>query len=80
MSDADLDRVSKDLATFIGPIAHILVRRAAPESRTLSDLYRTLAQEISSVSKREQFLAGMPPASLNRSAAGTPSGGSRTSG
>ena len=79
-SAADLDRVSKELATYIGPIAHILVRRAAPESRSLSDLYRTLAQEISSASKREQFLAGMPPASLSRSAAGTPSGGSRTSG
>jgi serine/threonine protein kinase len=72
-SAADLARVSKDLATFIGPIAHILVRRAAPESPTLSDLYRTLAQEISSVSKREQFLASMPPAPLNRSAGGTPS-------
>ena len=71
-SAADLARVSKDLATFIGPIAHILVRRAAPESRSLSDLYRTLAQEISSVSKREQFLASMPPAPLNRSAGGTP--------
>lgn len=78
-SDADLDRISKDLATFIGPIAHILVKRAAPENRTLNDLYRTLAQEISSTSKREQFLAGMPRA-LSRSAAGTPSGGSRTSG
>jgi hypothetical protein len=30
-SDADLERASKDLATYIGPIAHILVRRAAPE-------------------------------------------------
>jgi len=79
-SDADLERASKDLATYIGPIAQILVRRAAPESRTLNDLYQTLAQEISSASKREQFLASMPRAPLSRSAAGTPSGGSRTSG
>jgi serine/threonine-protein kinase len=79
-SDADLDRASKDLATYIGPIAHILVRRAARERTTLNDLYRTLAQEISSAAHREQFLAGMPRASLSRSAAGTPSGGSRTSG
>ena len=79
-SDADLERVSKDLATYIGPIAQILVRRAAPESRTLNDLYRTLAQEISSAANREQFLASMPRAQLSRSAAGTPSGGSRTSG
>jgi eukaryotic-like serine/threonine-protein kinase len=72
---ADLERVSKDLATYIGPIANILVRRAAPGSRTLNDLYQTLAQEISSASKREEFLGG-----LNHSAGGTPSGGSRTSG
>ncbi len=79
-SDADLERASKDLATFIGPIAHILVRRAAPQSRTLNDLYQTLAQEISSASKREQFLGSMPRASLSRSTGGTPSAGSRTSG
>jgi serine/threonine protein kinase len=78
-SEADLERASKDLATYIGPIAHILVRRAAHESRTLNDLYRTLAQEIGSESKRDQFLAAMPRTSLSRSAAGTPSGGSRTS-
>jgi eukaryotic-like serine/threonine-protein kinase len=79
-SDAELERVSKDLATYIGPIAHILVRRAAHESRTLNDLYRRLAEEIGSATKREQFLAGMPRAPLTRSATGTPSGGSRTSG
>jgi len=79
-STAELDRVSKELATYIGPIAHILVRRAAPDSRSLNDLYQALAQEISSASKREQFLAGVPRAPLTRSAAGTPSGGSRTSG
>jgi serine/threonine protein kinase len=74
-SAADLERVSKDLATYIGPIANILVRRAAPGSRTLNDLYQTLAQEISSAGKREEFLGG-----LTRSGAGTPSEGSRTSG
>jgi serine/threonine-protein kinase len=78
-SAAELERVSKDLATFIGPIAHILVRRAAPESPTLHDLYHKLAQEISSASKREQFLGSMPQSPLSRSAAGTPSAGSRTS-
>ena len=79
-SDAELERASKDLATYIGPIAHILVRRAAPESRTLNDLYQKLAQEISSASKREEFLGNMPRAPFSRSVAGTPSGGSRTSG
>jgi serine/threonine-protein kinase len=79
-SDAELERVSKELATYIGPIAQILVRRAASENRTLNDLYHALAQEISSAANREHFLAGMPQPWLSRSAAGTPSGGSRTSG
>ena len=85
-SAAEIERVSKDLATYIGPIAHILVRRAAPESGNLGDLYQRLALEISSPSQREQFLGSMPRAPLSRSAAvnhsggGTPSGGSRTSG
>jgi eukaryotic-like serine/threonine-protein kinase len=78
--DAEIERVGKDLATYIGPIAPILVRRAAPECRTLGDLYQRLAQEIASASKREQFLAAMPRGPLSRSVAGTPSGGSQTSG
>jgi serine/threonine protein kinase len=79
-SAAEIERVSKDLAAYIGPIAHIMVKRAAPESRTLGELYHTLALEISSASKREQFLASMPSGPISRSAFETPSGGSRTSG
>ncbi len=85
-SDAEIERISKDLATYIGPIAPILVKRAAPESRSLDDLYQKLALEITSASQREQFLQARQRASLSRSAAvthsagGTPSGGSRTSG
>jgi eukaryotic-like serine/threonine-protein kinase len=74
-SAGDLERISKELATYIGPIAHILVRRAAQQNRSLSDLCRTLAQEISSASKREQFLAAISRPPLIRSAAGTPSAG-----
>jgi len=74
-SAEDLDRVSKELATYIGPIAPILVRRAAADSPSLSDLYQTVAREISSASKREQFLASMASAPLSRSAAGTPFAG-----
>ena len=71
-SDADLERASKELATYIGPIAHILVRRAALESRTLNELYQALAKEISSASKREQFLGSVPREPLSRSTGGTP--------
>jgi len=79
-SDADLDRICKELMAYVGPIAHILVRRAAATSHTLHELCETLAQEIDSASHREQFLADMLRAPLSRSASGTPSPGSQSSG
>lgn len=78
-TEAELERVSKVLVGYIGPIAHILVRRAASNSHSLNDLCQTLAQEISSVNKREQFLTSILHSPLNRSVAGMPSGGSQSS-
>jgi serine/threonine protein kinase len=79
-SDAELDHISKELATFVGPIAHILVRRAASTNHTLNDLCHSLAEEISSASNRELFLGKVGRTSITRSTAGTPSGDSQTSG
>jgi eukaryotic-like serine/threonine-protein kinase len=56
----EIEQAKKDLALYIGPIAHIIVKRAAANSRSLGELYRTLSEEISSTSQREQFLAAMP--------------------
>ncbi|HTW67217.1 MAG TPA: serine/threonine-protein kinase [Bryobacteraceae bacterium] len=58
-SEADLDRISKELVTYVGPIAHILVRRAASTNHTLDGLCETLAKEISSANHREQFLGSV---------------------
>jgi eukaryotic-like serine/threonine-protein kinase len=79
-TDADLDRVSKELMAYVGPIAHILVRRAAATHHTQHDLCQALAREISSASHREQFLANILRAPLSRSASEMPSPGSRSSG
>ena len=79
-SNDQLERAAKDLASYIGPIARMLVRRAAAECHGIEELYQSLAKEISSAGKREQFLAAIPRESLSRSTAGAPSGGSRTSG
>jgi serine/threonine protein kinase len=65
---AEIERASKDLAAYIGPIAHIMVRRAAARCQTLSELYQTLSEEISSVTNRQQFLAAMPSGGASRSA------------
>jgi serine/threonine protein kinase len=61
----EIERASKDLATFIGPIANIVVRRAAAQCQTLGELYQRLSQEISSPANRQQFLAGMPGQSVS---------------
>ena len=55
-----LDRVKKDLAVYIGPLARILVDRAAKKAKDMPQLYEILAAEISSWSDREKFLASRP--------------------
>lgn len=59
-TQSEIDQASKSLALHIGPIANIIVRRAAARSRSLSELYRAASEEISSAQKREQFLNTMP--------------------
>jgi serine/threonine protein kinase len=54
---AVLAEVSRELAHFIGPIARIIVNRAAARSETLEALYTAVAQEIASDADRRRFLA-----------------------
>jgi eukaryotic-like serine/threonine-protein kinase len=64
ITPAEIEQASKSLALYIGPIAQIIVKRAAANSSTLSELYKTAAEEISSAHNRQQFLDRMPrPAS-----------------
>jgi len=53
---AVLENARKNLAIFVGPMAKVLVSRASKNARTLEDLYRTLAEEISAPADREKFL------------------------
>ena len=57
---AILENVRKNLAVYVGPMAKVLVNRAARDARTLKDLYRTLAPEIASPADREKFLRSQP--------------------
>jgi len=52
-----LGRLGKELASHIGPIAEIMVKRAAKKCASVSDLYETLAREIETESDRNKFLA-----------------------
>ncbi len=46
------------LATFVGPIASVLVRRAAQQTDDTSDLVERLASEIEDPEAKRHFLAG----------------------
>jgi eukaryotic-like serine/threonine-protein kinase len=55
-----IDAVSRDLANYLGPIAKIVVSRAAKQALTLDDLYTLVAAEISTENTRTAFLATRP--------------------
>ena len=57
---AGLENVRKNLAVYVGPMAKVLVSRAAKNARSLEDLYRALATEIESPADREKFLRSQP--------------------
>lgn len=55
-----LERVRKELAAYVGPVARVLVSRAAKKSQGLRQLYEVLAEEITSAEDRRKFLANRP--------------------
>jgi hypothetical protein len=54
---AILERVGRELAGYIGPIAELVVKRAARHCASLTDLCAMVAQEIESAADRAKFLA-----------------------
>lgn len=57
-----LEKLKKDLAAFIGPMARVLVARAAKGGTSLEQMYTSLALEIASDKDRARFLASRPRA------------------
>ncbi len=55
-----LETARKNLAGFIGPMAKVIVGRAAAHARSVEELYQALATEISSPQDREKFLRSRP--------------------
>ena len=54
---SDLDSVSRELAAFIGPIAKVVVKRAADRCSSVDELYAVVAVEIDTEKDRARFLA-----------------------
>jgi hypothetical protein len=52
-----IDHIGKELAHYIGPIAEIVVKRAAKRCTSRSELCNTVAHEIESPADRTKFLA-----------------------
>ena len=52
-----MQRISRELALHIGPIADIVVKRVAPHCSSAEDLYLKVAEEIESPKEREKFLS-----------------------
>jgi serine/threonine-protein kinase len=57
ISPSILEATAKDLAAYIGPMAKIIVNRAAKAAQSPKQLYETVAAEIPSVADRIKFLA-----------------------
>jgi len=57
LDNAALEKVKQELAVYIGPMARIIVARAAKSATSLHELYEVVAAEIPSSSDRHKFLA-----------------------
>jgi eukaryotic-like serine/threonine-protein kinase len=55
-----IDKIRRELAIYIGPMAKIIVNRAAKKARTVDELCNLAAAEISAESDRRQFMAALP--------------------
>jgi len=54
-----LDRLTQALAPFIGPIAKVVVSRAARNARSMEELQSALAAEITDDAERKRFLGSV---------------------
>ena len=57
---AVLETARKNLAVYVGPMAKLLVNRAAKSATSVKALYQALATEIEKPSDREKFLRSQP--------------------
>ncbi len=51
-----LAAAEKRLAQHVGPLARVLIKRAANDSGNVKELYRKLAEHIDSETERKAFL------------------------
>jgi serine/threonine-protein kinase len=59
--ETTLGTVERNLARHVGPMAKVLVRKAAQQTHDVAELYSLLATNIGDREARRQFVATMPP-------------------
>jgi serine/threonine-protein kinase len=55
-----LERLRQEIAPHIGPLAKVIVDRAAKRCQSWDELYKTLASEVPAGKQRDRFLLGKP--------------------
>jgi serine/threonine protein kinase len=58
LSDAEIEQVQQDLTRYLGPIAKVLVKRAAASATTTAALREALAEHLEQPAERTTFLSG----------------------
>ncbi|HLY78746.1 MAG TPA: serine/threonine-protein kinase [Caulobacteraceae bacterium] len=58
LSEAEIEQVQRDLTHFLGPIAKLLVKRAATSATTTAALREAVAQHLEVPAERATFLSG----------------------
>ncbi len=56
----ELDRVKRELAVYVGPVARLILEQAAKRAADWRQLYEILAAEIPAGEERKRFLATRP--------------------
>ena len=71
--DADvLKLIEQQLMRFLGPVAKVIVRRGAKNTKDLDTLYALLAESLGSAEEKRKFLAGRQPPSGGAAATSEP--------
>jgi serine/threonine-protein kinase len=55
-----LERLTKELAVYVGPLARVLVKRESKKAQNWKQLYDALAEEVPPGDERKRFLAKRP--------------------
>ena len=65
--DTTLHTIERQLANFVGPMARVMVKKAAAKSRDTAELYSLLSESITDSEVRQKFIDEMQRAAVERS-------------